>query len=62
MNKPSALQNQSSNAGNPAPTIKIGSTDPEWDKAFTQWKAGKPPTDSPEWKKGVYLIYEFEKP
>lgn len=37
-----------------APTILIKKGDKEWNKAFENWLKGKPPTDSPEWKKGIF--------
>jgi hypothetical protein len=39
-------------------TIRITEEDPEWTQAYTNWKAGKNPTDSKEWKKGIFLSYE----
>jgi hypothetical protein len=38
------------------PTIQICDTDPGWEKAFENWKSGKNPTDSKDWKRGVVLI------
>ncbi len=40
---------------NPKSTICIRTVDKEWDGAYENWLKGKPPTNSPEWKKGVYL-------
>lgn len=37
------------------PTIQIKEGEPGSDQALENWKAGKNPTDSAEWKKGVYL-------
>ena len=39
----------------PLATIVIQASDPEWSEAYERWLLNKPPTDSPEWKKGVYL-------
>ena len=41
-----------------APTIRIVREDVNWNDAYANWLAGKNPTDSPEWKKGVYLHFE----
>ena len=38
-------------------TIVIFEGTPSWHDAYKNWLAGKPPTDSPEWKKGVVLGY-----
>lgn len=51
-----ALQNSSSFPGNPAPTIKISVGDDGWENAYHNWKSGLNPTDSVEWKKGVWAI------
>ena len=56
-----ALQNSSNFAGNLEPTIKITKNDPNWDEAYSKWVSGKTPTDSPEWKKGVFAIMESIK-
>jgi len=61
MNIPDKLQNVGtlmSEKYKENPTIVIKNDDPEWENAFNNWKQGKPPTDSPEWKKGVYLIFK----
>jgi len=42
---------------NPTIVIKIG--DPEWESAYSNWLDQKPPTSSPEWKKGVVAITEL---
>jgi hypothetical protein len=42
----------------PIPTIIIYQGDVDWNDAYANWLAGKNPTDSPEWKKGVYLHFE----
>ena len=36
-------------------TIVIVESDEEWSAAHASWVSGKNPTESPEWKKGVYL-------
>lgn len=41
-----------------SPTIKLLQGEVGWDEAYANWLAGKNPTDSPEWKKGVYLHFE----
>lgn len=41
-----------------SPTIRIVQGESTWDLAYTNWLAGKNPTDSLEWKKGVYLHFE----
>lgn len=44
-------------------TIQIVEGEPGWEQAYALWIANKNPTDSPEWKKGVYLgIIEVEIP
>lgn len=50
------LQNASSFPGNPDPTIVIEEGQPGWEEALLAWKSGKSPTDSPEWKKGVFAL------
>lgn len=47
------LQNASGFPGNPAPTITIKRGEDIWEQAYANWLAGKNPTDSKEWKKGV---------
>jgi len=54
--EPKALQNVSGYSGE-EPTIRIDEGSPEWDTAFTRWLDMKNPTDSPEWKKGVFLLF-----
>ena len=53
------LQNVSgsSNCGE-KPTIVIEKGSPQWEMAYENWKQGKFPTASPEWKKGVFAIFE----
>ena len=51
-----ALQNVSNLSGD-IPTIKIVENDLNWEVALALWKTGKPPTDSLEWKKGVFAIF-----
>lgn len=36
------------------PTIEVKETDPNWNETYENWKQGKNPTDSKEWKKGVF--------
>ncbi len=48
------LANASGYPGNPPATITIVDSDPKWAEAYTNWLSGKNPTDSPEWKKGVF--------
>ena len=36
------------------PTIKIIASDGNFNSAYMNWVSGKNPTDSPEWKKGVF--------
>ena len=40
------------------PTIKITESSLEWESAYTLWKQQKNPTNSNEWKKGIYLHYK----
>ncbi len=49
-----SLQNKS-NWDTEKPTIVITTDDPIWTEAYANWLKGKNPTDSPEWKKGVFL-------
>lgn len=53
-----ALTNSSGFPGNMPPTIKIVRGEDNWEQAYTNWKQGKNPTDSPEWKKGVFALFE----
>lgn len=39
------------------PSIAIKPTDAQWLAAYKAWLAGENPTDSAEWKKGVFLVY-----
>jgi hypothetical protein len=41
------------------PTIIVVPTDAEWKEAYSNWIKGKNPTDSPEWKKGVFLTFQL---
>lgn len=50
------LQNQSGYFGNSPPTIVIHENDDGWNEAFENWKTGKNPTNSTEWKKGVFAL------
>lgn len=54
--KISTLQNTSS-FSDEKPTIVIQKHTPEWDNAYQNWIIGKNPTDSPEWKKGVFATF-----
>ena len=60
MYKPSKLQNAGSWTGD-EPTIIISSTDAGWDEAYGKWSKGQNPTNSPDWKKGVFLCFEEVK-
>jgi hypothetical protein len=42
--------------GSKTPTISISESDPDWQESLEKWKKGKNPTDSPEWKKGVFAL------
>ena len=53
------LQN-CSNFSNQKPTIVITKTDPEWQTTFDRWINGKHPTDSVEWKKGIFAITQIK--
>lgn len=62
--KPAKLQNTPTQDayGNPFhPTIVITEEDSLWKEAFESWKNGKNPTNSKEWKKGVFLIFAEKK-
>lgn len=37
-------------------TIEIHEDFPDWEAAHAAWLSGKPPTNSPEWKKGVFMV------
>ncbi len=52
-----AFQNTSQNSNN-EPTIKITNKNPKWIQIYKTWLAGNPPTNSPEWKKGIIAITE----
>lgn len=54
----SKLSNASAFPGNPDPTIVIKKGDPEWDEAYQNWISGKNPTNSVEWKKGVFGSFD----
>jgi hypothetical protein len=56
------LQNASICSNKPEPpTIRIIEGEDGWEAAYNSYIAGKNPTDSPEWKKGVYMLFaEFE--
>lgn len=51
------LQNSSNFPGNTKPTIVIDINDENWKEAYANWLSGKNPTDSIEWKKGVFALY-----
>jgi hypothetical protein len=36
-------------------TISISETDEGWEEALKNWKKGKPPTKSKEWKNGTIV-------
>jgi len=57
MNKITKLQNYSGFPNNLSPTVVVTTEDPEWENAYKNWIAGKNPTDSIEWKKGVFAIF-----
>jgi len=38
------------------PTIIVAKGDKEWEEAFAKWLKGGNPTDSKEWKKGVFAL------
>ena len=42
------------------PTIVIDETHPEWEEILERWKDGKNPTDSKEWKKGVFACTKIK--
>lgn len=54
------LQNVSGGSDE-TPEIAVQKGDPEWDKSLETWKQGKPPTDSPLWKRGVFAIFHEVK-
>ncbi|MFA5572655.1 MAG: hypothetical protein WDA42_06070 [Candidatus Bathyarchaeia archaeon] len=53
------LQNASAFPGNAYPTYCINYNYPGWEDAVTNWKSGKPPTDSQVWQQGVFAIFEY---
>jgi hypothetical protein len=53
------LQNASDYPGNPTPTVEISILDDGWDVAYSNWLSGKNPTESKEWKKGVFALTEL---
>jgi hypothetical protein len=61
MYKISHIQNTSSYPGNAAPTIVIAVGDDGWEEAYKNWIEGKPPTSSPEWKKGIFAGYTIQR-
>ena len=44
-----------------APTVSIEKGEPLWEEAYENWCNGKPPTNSPEWKKGVIAVSEIKE-
>lgn len=54
---PKCLQNA---PGSGKPTITIMAYDPGWPEAYANWLKGGKPTESSEWSKGVYLLYEVK--
>lgn len=53
------LQNTSWIANPPQqPTIQIVEGEKTWAEAYSNWLDGKPPTNSPEWKNGIFLHFE----
>ena len=42
---------------NDIPTIRIEEGEPEWKAAHDRWLVGKNPTDSTDWRKGVFLHF-----
>jgi hypothetical protein len=38
------------------PTICIEKGSPIWELAYKNWISGKDPTDSKEWKKGIFAL------
>ncbi len=36
------------------PTISVQKGDPNWDESYKNWLDGKNPTNSSEWKKGIF--------
>lgn len=55
--KIACIQNVSSYSGS-VPTIKIVNGSPEWEESYKNWLLQKNPTESPEWKTGVFLVYK----
>ena len=68
MYKPKSLQNAFDWSdthlmpGYVPPTIVITVDSPEWPEAYQNWRTGKDPTDSPEWKKGVIMTFQKVTP
>lgn len=50
------LQNTSDWDTTQKPTITITNKDDGWGIAYPNWLDGKNPTDSKEWKKGIFAI------
>lgn len=49
------LQNVSQNSSE-KPDVVITKDDEGWPIAYGNWLDGKPPTDSPHWKSGVFAL------
>ncbi len=41
------------------PTITLLFGDPGWEEALSRWRTGANPTDSKEWKKGVFADFRL---
>lgn len=50
------LQNVSQWDSNNNPTVEISDIALNWIESLNNWRNGKNPTDSPEWKKGIFAI------
>jgi hypothetical protein len=57
--KITTLANSSNFPGNPEPTVKIVIGQKGWEQALENWKQGKAPTVSSDWKKGVFAWTEW---
>jgi len=53
------FQNTSGWSENNVPTIVITKNHPEWKEIYQNWINGKNPTNSKEWKKGVFACTEL---
>jgi len=52
------LQNISGFQKESSPTIRLVEGDVGWEEAYQNWIKNKNPTNSSEWKKGVFLLFE----